>query len=200
MVKKNSNDTENLFQFREKRKWQLALRRYLFLDGYSAAYGYYFGTSPEIFQQWIENQFTSDLTWENFGTRWQFDHVVPVSYFDLANEDDLLLCWNFLNVRVEAIGPNKGLSQRVDVLAAHAYFKALHERTNYSFCLKMLNKIRSIEVANTVSNEKIEQFILEHKEHLEAILALTKEEFGRYISGTSLKDLKLEREIVAKFG
>ena len=192
--------TESLLKFREKRKWQLALRRYVLEKNTSSAYAYYFGLGIEEFRKWIEIQFTRELNWENFGSAWQFDHIVPVAYFDFTKEEDLLLCWNFINIRVEQIEQNKVRSTRIDVLAVKPYFEALHHRTGYSFCLKMLNKISTIEVSNIVSDPIIEGFIIQNKSHLEMVATLSREEFGRYNLGMSISDIFLEREIINKFG
>ena len=89
--------TVSLLKFREKRKWQLAFRRYVIEKNKSSFYALYFGLDIEQLRHWIELQFTENIRWDNFGTSWQFDHIVPVAYFDFFNEDDLKLCWNFIN-------------------------------------------------------------------------------------------------------
>lgn len=192
--------TDSLLKFREKRKWQLALRRYVLLEGISADYAFYFGLSNQEFRKWIEIQFNDGLNWANFGTSWQFDHVVPVAYFDFSREEDLLLCWNFVNIRVEKNSLNKTRGNRIDVLAVSAYFESLYAKTGYSFCQKMLEKIRIIEISNIVSDHVIEDFIIQNKEHLELVSTLNKEEFARLNAGMKLSDILLEREILAKFG
>ena len=154
----------------------------------------------EEFRKWIEIQFTEELNWENFGTAWQFDHIVPVAYFDFSIEDDLILCWNFINIRVERIEPNKNRGNRIDVMAVKPYFEALYGKTAYSLCLKMIDKISKIEVSNIVSEPAIESFIINHKEHLEIVSSFNKEEFNGLNMGMSLDDILLEREIIKKFG
>ena len=195
-----SEITDSLLKFREKRKWQLALRRYVLEKNISATYAFYFGLGIEQFRKWIEIQFTEELNWENFGTAWQFDHIVPVAYFDFSIEDDLILCWNFINIRVERIEPNKNRGNRIDVMAVKPYFEALYGKTAYSLCLKMIDKISKIEVSNIVSEPAIESFIINHKEHLEIVSSFNKEEFNGLNMGMSLDDILLEREIIKKFG
>jgi hypothetical protein len=193
--------TESLLKFREKRKWQLALRRYVLEKNASASYAYYFGLGIEDFRKWIEVQFIGDISWENFGSVWQFDHVIPLAYFDFSNDDDLQLCWNFINIRVESIEPGSiAGAGRAGLLAARTYFEALYKNTNYTQYKKMLDKIREIERPGAAGNPKIEGFILENKEKLENILTLNKAEFGRLNQGMTIKDIMLEREIINKFG
>ena len=192
--------TEALLKFREKRKWQLALRRYVLEKNASAGYAFYFGLGIEQFRKWIEIQFTGELNWNNFGSAWQFDHIVPVAYFDFTNEEDLILCWNFINIRVEKVELNKNRENRIDIMAVKPYFQALYNKTGFSFCLKMILKIGQIEISNILSEPAIEEFIIENKEHLSKISSLNKEEFNRLNAGTSLEDILLEREIIKKFG
>ena len=142
---------ESLLKKREKRKWQIALRRYVIEKAQSGAYARYFGLDIEFFREWIALQFKDGLSWENFAEKWQFDHIVPVAYFDFANEEDLLLCWNFINIRVEGIELNKVRGNRIDVMGVRTYFENLYNRTKYPFCLRMLDKIATIEVSNIES-------------------------------------------------
>ena len=167
--------TESLLKFREKRKWQLAYRRYV-IDGLpSEVYASYFGLDTDTLRQWFELQFTEDINWIHFGKNWQFDHIVPATYFDYSNEDDLRLCWSFINIRVEKIDQNKNRGNRIDVLAVRPYFQDLYNKTGFSLCIKMLEKIKTIEVSNIESHPLIEDFILQNKDHLEAISSLSKE-------------------------
>jgi len=192
--------TAELLQFREKRKWQLALRRYVVEKMPSLAYAPYFGLDINNYRKWIELQFTADLSWDNFGSAWQFDHIVPVAYFDFKIETDLKLCWNFVNIRVEKLEPNKNRGNRIDVLAVKPYFTEMYSKTNYEYCQKMLEKLEQIEVAAICCNGEIEQFIINNKEYIDSISALTEFEYASLNQGKSVKDILLEREILKKFG
>jgi hypothetical protein len=203
MGKKTVPDEEappSLTQFRAKRKWQMALRRYILHKKANESYAHYFGLGIDELRKWIELQFTEDLDWENFGQKWQFDHIVPVAYFDLSSEEDLVLCWNFTNIRVERSDLNKNRGQKVDEIAAKAYFQALYEKTNYSYCLRLIKKIEQIEFSELKSNPLLEEFIINNRDHLEIIPTLSKEEFGKLNSGFTMDNIILEREIIRKFG
>ena len=191
--------TDSLLKIREKRKWQLAYRRYVLEKLPSESYAHYFGLDANTLRSWFECQFTEDLNWDNFGKAWQFDHIVPATYFDYSNDDDLYLCWSFINIRVEALEQNKNRGARIDVLAVRSYFEELYKNTGFGLCQKMLDKIKTIEVSNIQSNQLIESFITQNKEKLETITSLTKEEFADLNAGTPLADVLLEREILRKF-
>ena len=192
--------TEAVIKFREKRKWQQALRRYVLEKNISEGYAMYFGLDIENFRKWIEMQFTGSLNWENFGEEWQFDHIVPIAYFDFKNQEDLMLAWNFINIRVEKIDLNKVKGNRIEVIAVKSYFKALYEKTQYQFCARMLEKIEQIEVSNIVTEPGLENFIIERKQEFETISTLNASEFAQLNTGRMLNDILLEREILKKFG
>lgn len=192
--------TESLLKLREKRKWQIALRRYILERNPCQSYAPYFGLSITDFRKWIELQFSNELYWENFGVAWQFDHVVPVAYFDFANENDLRLCWNFINIRVEQLDLNKNRGHRIDVLAVKPYFEALYRKTGIERCKKMIEKIITLEICSIISEPYLEGFLTRMRSEIEELSSLTNEEFNSINKGVSLNDILLEKEILKKFG
>ena len=46
----------------------------------------------------IEKYFLEGMSYNNCGTEWSFDHIVPLHLFDLNNEEDLKLAYNFNNI------------------------------------------------------------------------------------------------------
>lgn len=195
----NTNDSADI-TMKEKRKWQIAYRRYVLNGSPSEAYAPYFGVDRESLRKWFELQFKDDLSWESFAIKWQFEHIVPVAYFDFKYEADLYLCWSFINIRIVPITLNKKRGDRIDLLSVKKYFSYLFEQTEYSTCKKMVEKIEQIETSNKESNNEIVCFLRNNRKWLEQVSELNKDEFYRYNSGTSLSDLILEREILKKFG
>src|ERR1700733_6249523 len=110
--------TDSLLKFREKRKWQIALRRYVLEQNKSSYYAPFFGIDSGNFRKWIELQFEKDMNWENFSLIWQFDHIIPVNYFDFTNKNDLRLCWNFINIKAERIDAPEVQMGHIDILSA----------------------------------------------------------------------------------
>ena len=192
--------SESLLQFREKRKWQIALRRYVLEKNKSSYYAPFFGLDNEKFRNWIEVQFDEETNWENFSKAWQFDHIVPVAYFDFSNEEDMGLCWNFTNIRVEKTLPNKEEDNRIDVLASKAYFETLFQKTGYPVCKKIVEKITRIETAQLASNEKLENFIHRNREYLDTVAEFTSYEYDKLNTGTPLESILYEISFLKKFG
>jgi hypothetical protein len=64
------------------------------------------GMPCDTFLSWIEYQFTEGLTWDNYATDWHLDHVLPVSKFNLENDTDQKVCFNWSNFQPLFKGDN----------------------------------------------------------------------------------------------
>lgn len=73
------------------------------------------GCSVEKSKQYIEEQFTEDMTWDNHGRYWQIDHVIPVSLFDQTCEYQRAVCWHYSNLQPLTTEENQ--SKGNDILA-----------------------------------------------------------------------------------
>lgn len=188
-----------LINFREKRKWQIALRRYILENNKSSYYAPFFGVDTRKFREWIEIQFDTELDWQNFSKAWQFDHIVPVAYFDFNDKEDMRLCWNFTNIRVEKTDLNKNRGNRIDVLTAKTYFEVLFQRTGYIICSKMIDKITQIEISQIKANEKLERFIIENKAYLDNLSDFTSYEFDKLNTGVPFESVLFEVNFLKRF-
>lgn len=184
--------TPELLVFREKRKWQISLRRYVLKQSPAPFYAPYFGLDIINIRKWFEYQFTGELNWENFGKKWQFDHIIPVTYFDHSVESELRMCWNFTNLRVEPIELNKNRGSRIDVLGAKLYFEELYKNTGYPITKLLAEKIDQIALSELKSTESQQQFIIEHKEYLQHIENYSSFEFELLNQGRSIEEVKKE--------
>jgi hypothetical protein len=189
-----------VLHFKEKRKWQISLRRYILEGNKCSYYAPFFAIDSKTFRQWIELQFDEEMGWHNFSSVWQFDHIVPVAYFDFDDDEDMKLCWNFTNIRVEKCTVNKNRGNRVDVLSAKSYFEELFARTQYPICQKMIEKIEKIEGSQIKSHKNLENFIVERREYLMDIAGFTPYEFEQLNSGVSAKSIRAEKDFLKKYG
>ncbi|MFL5741637.1 MAG: hypothetical protein ACJ75B_15535 [Flavisolibacter sp.] len=191
---------ETILQLRERRKWQIALRRYVLESNKSSFYAPYFGLDIEHFRAWIQLQFDSDTNWDNFSKAWQFDQIVPLSYFNFQAEQDLLLCWNFTNTRIEKLQSNKSEDPGIDTLSAKSYFQNLFDHTGYTVCKKMVERIERIEASQTAEMEKFERFIFELKPHLDLLAGFSSYEYDKLNTGTDVRTIQYEKQFLKKFG
>jgi hypothetical protein len=187
-------------KFNEKRKWQLALRRYVIELKPNYQYAPYFGLDIVTFRNWIELQFTDGLSWGNFGTNWQFDHIIPVAYFDFEQEEDLKLCWNFINIQVERLDKVEESKTKVDIFSAKAHFNKLFIDTKYAPFATMLLKIEVLEQVGIVNTDTKVSFINTQKQNIEVLQTLEAEDYARINTGEKLSDIILEQEMMKKFG
>jgi hypothetical protein len=191
--------TPELLKFREKRKWQIALRRYVLERNICFDYAPYFGLDIENMRKWFECQFKQGIGWDDFAKKWQFDHIIPVTYFDFSNQNELKMCWNFTNIRVQALHNNKDRTNRLDVIGAKNYYTKLYESTRYYMCLRMANKINEIEMSEMIASERQESFIIENREYLDVIKDYTAFEFQLINSGRGINEVKKELAFLKKY-
>jgi hypothetical protein len=58
------------------------------------------GCSIEFLRQYLENQFTEGMTWNNYGVHgWHIDHIIPLSYFDFTDPEQQKRAWHYTNLR-----------------------------------------------------------------------------------------------------
>ena len=191
--------TPSLLKFREKRKWQIALRRYLLERNPCVFYAPYFGLDIERMRNWFELQFEKGMGWQGFGQKWQFDHIIPVTYFDFTDEKELKMCWNFTNLRVEAFQRNKDRGNRIDILGAKNYFKELFDKTQYKPCKDLLEKIVRIELSELISSEQQQSFIIKYRDYLKHIENYSSFEFELLNSGRPVDEVKKEIDFLKKY-
>ena len=57
------------------------------------------GCSLSEVKEYLEKQFTTDMNWENHGTYWEVDHILPCDYFDLSNIEQQKQCFHYTNLQ-----------------------------------------------------------------------------------------------------
>jgi hypothetical protein len=40
----------------------------------------YLGCDISEYKKYLENKFTSEMSWENYGSFWHIDHIIPIMY------------------------------------------------------------------------------------------------------------------------
>ena len=89
----------------------------------------YLDCSLDVLYKWIEFQFDSEMNWSNYGSYWEIDHILCKSHFDHLNEEELLLlCWNFRNLRPCTKEENMKKGKKVDY---QLYYKNISLATEF---------------------------------------------------------------------
>lgn len=159
-------------------------------------YAPYFGLDIKNMRQWFECQFTSELSWETFGKNWQFDHIIPVAYFDYEVEEDLFLCWNFTNLKAAPMESNNYQGHRADLLLSKKYFEALYASTGYEICKKLLQKIEQLAFSGILDTEVQKKFINKHMDYLRQIGHFSFFEFELLNSDRTIEEVQKEAALL----
>jgi hypothetical protein len=57
------------------------------------------GCTPNEWKTHLESQFRDGMTWDNYGTFWEVDHIIPVSHFDLTNREEQKKAFHYSNTQ-----------------------------------------------------------------------------------------------------
>jgi hypothetical protein len=77
----------------------------------------YAGCDIVLFKKWIEFQFEPQMNWDNHGSYWHIDHVVPVSAFNITNRYEQFLCFNWKNT--QPLVKEENISKSDKILGNH---------------------------------------------------------------------------------
>lgn len=55
------------------------------------------GCTPAFFREWLEEKFTPEMNWDNYGTYWEVDHMVPLASFDLSDPEKVKEAFHYSN-------------------------------------------------------------------------------------------------------
>lgn len=82
----------------QKKRLHLAFRRFLTWKSNGHEIKQYLGVDIGEVREWIEEMFLDGMNWDNYGTVWQVDHIVPLRMFDLFDEGQLKIAWHYKNL------------------------------------------------------------------------------------------------------
>jgi len=71
------------------------------------------GCSTRQLADHLESTFKRGMTWDNYGTRWHVDHILPCASFDHTNERQRAQCWHWTNLRALDAQKNMDKSDKI---------------------------------------------------------------------------------------
>ena len=71
--------------------------------------------TKQFLKNWIQFQLYGDMTVENYGKIWQLDHTIPISSFNLSNENEKRKCFFWCNLRPMYVRDNIVKSNKVNM-------------------------------------------------------------------------------------
>ena len=103
--------------------WGSRLNSYLKAKGFKkeTSLRKYICLSPSQLRSYIENQFNENMNWDNYGSYWHLDHIVPISYFDPSDINQLKIALNYNNLapleaKKNILKSNKFTKEDLDLL------------------------------------------------------------------------------------
>lgn len=85
----------------------------------------YIGCSIEELKEYIEKQFTEGITWDNYGSVWHIDHIIPCASWNLEDEFENKCCWNFRNLRPLFASENQSKNDKYDSKEKEEYIQKI---------------------------------------------------------------------------
>lgn len=64
------------------------------------------------FKIYLESLFEVGMTWENYGTVWEVDHIIPCALFDLTKPDHQHRCFHFSNMQPMFVSENRAKGKK----------------------------------------------------------------------------------------
>lgn len=117
------NETKSNINYRLKKSLATRLRTVLVKNDSTINY---IGCNIQYLRKWFEYNFTKDMNWDNYGSYWSIDHIIPVCKFDLTIEDEKFKCWNWSNMVPVTIKYNSSKKQ-IDINQIENILKKLKQ-------------------------------------------------------------------------
>lgn len=72
------------------------------------------GCSWENLKIYIESKFEVGMSWENYGKKWEVDHIMPCAIFDLSKPEHQKKCFHFSNLQPMWSPDNRSKGAKTD--------------------------------------------------------------------------------------
>jgi hypothetical protein len=122
-------------KYNEKKRLQIALRRLYATNAPSKEILTLIGIDKQGFINHVNKYLLEGMTKENFGKIWGLDHIVPVDLFDINDEAEKKLCYNYQNIipmfnndnRVKGASVHFSLA-KLETMYTNVYIQQLKEK------------------------------------------------------------------------
>ena len=74
----------------------------------------YLGCDFETLKIHLESKFKKEMNWDNYGSYWEIDHILPCSYFDFSDQEDIVKCFHYTNLQPLSISENRKKGDKLD--------------------------------------------------------------------------------------
>jgi len=79
------------------------------------------GCTMAEFKKYISSMFSENMSWDNYGSYWNLDHIVPCASFDLTSVEQQKICFHYTNYQPLTVQENSFKRAKVN----YQYRKAI---------------------------------------------------------------------------
>ena len=88
-------------------------RMKLVKKGGSNSFSQTLGCSTKEFRHHMESQFDKHMSWDNYGSYWHVDHILPCASFDHTEPEQVKKCWHWSNLQPMEAAENIAKSDQI---------------------------------------------------------------------------------------
>jgi hypothetical protein len=121
----------------------------------------YLGCNSTEFFNWLSYNFDENINFENYGSYWHIDHVIPISNFNLENVAEQTICFNWRNTCPLSVKENLTKNNSLVSLQIEQHYKKLllyHKEKN----IKMPQEIIDLFAKHLVDGNLLKQSLPPH--------------------------------------
>jgi hypothetical protein len=59
----------------------------------------YLGAPFNFVADWLQFRWDDNMSWENYGSYWHVDHVIPITCFNTDDDKDIKICFSWFNLQ-----------------------------------------------------------------------------------------------------
>jgi hypothetical protein len=89
------------------------------------------------FTKHLTKLFYKDISFDNYGTTWHLDHIIPCDWFDLTDVNQLKACTHYTNLQPLLINDNSVKSNKLDWIHPKSGYKITFLRLIYNKFIKL---------------------------------------------------------------
>jgi hypothetical protein len=93
--------------------------------------------SLDDFTKHLNKLFYKDISFDNYGTTWHLDHIIPCYWFDLTDINQLKACTHYTNLQPLLINDNSVKSNKLDWVHPKSGYKITFLRLIYNKFIKL---------------------------------------------------------------
>ncbi len=122
------NERKKNISYRLKKSLAIRLRDYMSKDGKRTLN--FIGCDMNHVKSWLQYNFTKDMTWENYGSYWNIDHIIPCKHFNFRYQNHINLCWNWSNLSPKTVTENSSKKDKISYEEVEYYKDELYNFLN----------------------------------------------------------------------